>query len=179
MKTGKAFSSGFTLIEVLIGCALYLVLFTLIYQTFTSSQKVVTSVDQTLKEREVIFNFFLHFHSDVSCILPDIKSFRGKADYLQMLVDRPGRAYPVKVIYAFLPGTHGWEIWEGQNTLIFNQEFAFPVLEKLEDGSFSYFDGSAWHEEWDKEQLPAAILLKLTVDGTDFTLPVKLYHEKS
>ncbi|HOL67947.1 MAG TPA: hypothetical protein PKX93_10880, partial [bacterium] len=168
---------GFTLIEVLVTSLIVFLLFVLIYQTYFTSQKVTAAVNSQMDQAETAFMFFQQFYHDVENIVPDIKSLQARADYLQMQVNLAGTPYPVKRTYAFKPGVQGLELWLGESSPLFDRQFAFPALEGIEDGAFSYYDGSDWYQAWDKDKMPEAILLKLTLNGVELSLPVKISHE--
>ncbi|MCM8768437.1 MAG: type II secretion system protein GspJ, partial [Candidatus Omnitrophica bacterium] len=64
-----------------------------------------------------------------------------------------------------------------EDNLLFGGHFSFPVLTDIQEGSFSYFDGTEWYQNWDKEKLPVAILLTILINDEEITFPVGISHE--
>jgi len=166
---------GFTLIEVIITLVITCVIVFMIYKTFYTSYKISSEIDNYLESTQTIFNFLQKFNLEVSGIIPEKEEFIGLSDNLQFLYKRSDFLYPVEVSYLIKNSSDGYkELWKYQKDLLSGYTFSFPVFSSANDIYFSFFDGSQWVEEWEKEELPFAIALNIKINGEDIFSPITI-----
>jgi len=169
--------SGFTLIEILITLTLTFLVFIMVYRTFYTSYTVASAVDKNLDSSEAIFKFLQSFQKEVTSIVENKIDTEISSETFEFICQKPGFAYPVKVIYSVEITEDGnIQLQRKQENIIFDYDFSFSVINPAEDIYFSYYNGSEWIEYWENEEkFPSAVALNLKIGENEIFFPVNIY----
>lgn len=177
-------AAGFTLLEILIATAIFLVLIVALYSAY--AQVIKTREITSFRGEEEFYTRLIvqRLNQELASMVFNpgglASSFSGERDSLSFYTDAYSLYYPTN------PLTRVSYFREEEK--VYREEFPylslekeegkkFVILEKVEELEFSYFDGRRWQDKWErKDSLPLRVKMKIKVNGisysTSFYLPL-------
>jgi len=168
---------GFTLLEVLVALALTSLVFAIASQTLFSCVRVATAIRESADETTAQYRFLTGFRHIIGLLIQEPSSFDGSSSVLNFTVRRPDAPQPVRITFAVRTDDNGNAVvWQKEETLFTKHTVVFPAWRPGPDAevSFSYSNGDEWSDSWeDKEQLPAAVAVRISSPSSSFLFPVR------
>jgi prepilin-type N-terminal cleavage/methylation domain-containing protein len=165
--------SGFTLVEILVALSILSIVMTILYSTFSTSSATARLLEQRADE-------LASLAGAIDTLSPEVRGayerFSGRKTAMIFTTMSPFREDNAPVVqtvsYEFAEGRllrKSFEALDVAATPGFDAKVkrTLMLLEEVADGSFSFFDGTKWIDEWTTPaKLPAGVKVSFSYRRT-------------
>jgi len=177
-------AAGFTLLEILIATAIFLMLIVALYSAY--AQVIKTREITSFRGEEEFYTRLLvqRLNQELASLVFNpagiASSFSGEKDSLSFYTDAYSLYYPANPLTRVSYFREDEKVYREEFPYLSLEEDEskkFVILEKVEELEFSYFDGRRWQDKWEKKDaVPLRVKMEIKVNGvsysTSFYLPL-------
>jgi len=167
-------NNGFTLIEILISTVIIFITLSLVYLTYYNLEKSTIAIDEKLKTVEIKSNFLNFLNENIKSAVWEEKSFSFASDHISFKGISIYSPYSYQYDFYTKQTEKGITLVEERTNLLTDEKIIIPVLENYKSIYFEFYDGQAYIESWNKEEIPVGMKIILSEGEEEIPYYIKL-----